>query len=182
MQRLAPVNALDDIVPEHRDTPIGRLLAYHNLGAPFDDYDRAELLIGMCMDHRKSLRVPENFAYVLRTGGGNLRHSEFEVSFAIAVGGVRAIALIGHSDCGMAGVSERREVFVEGMVENAGWDAAEAEAYFEGFAPEYEIGDAVEFTVSEAKRLRLRYPGVLVAPLHYRVEDHRLYRIVEQHA
>lgn len=59
------------------------------------------------MDHRVRLRIPENFAYILPTGGGNLRHSEFKVSFAIAVGGVRAIALIGHSYCGMAGVAAR---------------------------------------------------------------------------
>lgn len=167
-----------DIPARYRDTPVGRLLAYHDLGAPFDAYDRAELLVGMCMDHRKNLRIPENFAYVLRSGGANLRYSEFKVSYAIAVGGVRAIALIGHSDCGMVDVMARREPFVDGLVE-AGWEPEEAREHFDRFAPMFEIGDAIDFTLSEAERLRLRYPKVLVAPLHYRVEDNRLYLVRE---
>ena len=34
----------------------------------------------MCMDNRKQLRLPDNFAYILRTGGGNIRYSEFKIS------------------------------------------------------------------------------------------------------
>ncbi|HEX7048801.1 MAG TPA: hypothetical protein VF188_01215 [Longimicrobiales bacterium] len=179
MHRLVAINAPEDIFPEYRDTPIGRLLAYHDLDAPLDVYDRADLLVGMCMDHRKHLRVPDNFAYILRTGGGNLRYSEFKVSYAIAVGGVRAIALIGHSDCGMVNVMARQDTFIEGLVENAGWDPEWAGDHFRHFAPMFEIGNAIDFTLSEAKRLRLRYPRILVAPLHYRVEDNRLYLIRE---
>jgi carbonic anhydrase len=179
MHRLIAVDDAESIPPEYRGTPVGRLLSYHNLEAPFDHYEGAELLVGMCMDHRKQLRIPEQFAYVLRTGGANLRYSEFKVSFAIAVGGVRAIALIGHSDCGMVNVMGRLGPFVEGLVERAGWDEARAEEHFHHYAPMFEIGNAVDFTLSEAKRLRLRYPGVLVAPLHYKVEDNRLYLIEE---
>jgi carbonic anhydrase len=179
VDRLVPVDALEDIDPEYRETPVGRLLAYHNLEAPFETYDQAELLVGMCMDHRKRLRVPDNFAYILRTGGANLRYSEFKVSYAIAVGGVRAIALIGHSDCGMVNVMARQETFIDGLVDNAGWDAEWAEEHFHHFAPMFEIGNAMDFTLSEAKRLRLRYPRILVAPLHYRVEDNRLYLLRE---
>lgn len=179
MERLIPIESTEDIPTGYRDTPIGRLLRYHDLGEPLGDYDRAELLVGMCMDHRKHLRVPDNFAYILRTGGGNLRYSEFKVSYAIAVGGVRAIALIGHSDCGMVNVIARETRFVDGLVENAGWEPEWAEDHFRHFAPMFEIGNAIDFTLSEAKRLRLRYPKVLVAPLHYRVEDNRLYLIRE---
>lgn len=179
MHRVLPVDSPDEIPPEYRDTPVGHLLAYHNLDAPLDTYDRAELLVGMCMDHRKHLRVPDNFAFILRTGGANLRYSEFKVSYAIAVGGVGAIALIGHSDCGMVNLMARQGAFVEGLVENAGWNREGAEEHFRHFAPMFEIGNAVDFTLSEAKRLRLRYPGVLVAPLHYRVEDNRLYLVRE---
>lgn len=178
MDRLTPVDSTEHIPPAYRDGPIGRLLAYHNLDASFDSYDRAELLVGMCMDHRKHLQVPDNFAYILRTGGGNLRYSEFKVSYAIAVGGVRSIALIGHSDCGMVNVVARRDAFIEGLVD-AGWDEEWAEEHFLHFAPMFEIGNAVDFTLSEAKRLRLRYPRITVAPLHYRVEDNRLYLIRE---
>lgn len=179
MDPLVPIDTAADIPPEYRDGPIGRLLACHNLDAPLDPSDGAELLIGMCMDHRKRLRVPDNFAYILRTGGGNLRYSEFKVSYAMAVGGVRALALIGHSDCGMVNVMARRPAFIQGLVENAGWDAERAEEHFAHFAPMFEIGNAIDFTLSEAKRLRLRYPKVVVAPLHYRVEDNRLYLIRE---
>jgi carbonic anhydrase len=37
MNRLIPVNSVDDILPAYRDTPIGRLLEYHNLGRPLEN-------------------------------------------------------------------------------------------------------------------------------------------------
>ena len=40
-----------------------------------------------------------------------MRYSEFKVSYAIAVGGVRAIALMGHTNCGMSNLAGRREMF-----------------------------------------------------------------------
>lgn len=39
----------------------------------------------------------------------------------------------------------------------------------------FELGNETDFVLSEAKRLRLRYPKILVAPLLYRAEDNRLY-------
>ena len=101
MNTLIPVTSTDHIPPQYRDTPVGRLLEYHNLARPLDPCSTAQLLIGMCMDNRKHLRIPDNFAFIIRTGGANLRFSEFKVSYAIAVGGVRCIALIGHTQCGM---------------------------------------------------------------------------------
>jgi carbonic anhydrase len=56
--------------------------------------------------------VPAEFAYVLGSAGGSLRDSEFEVSYAIAVGGVQWLAILAHTDCGMAQVTARRDVFV----------------------------------------------------------------------
>lgn len=172
--RLIPVRTLEDIPLRWRDTPVGRLLEYHNLGRPFDRYDRAALLIGMCMDHRKQLQLPDQFAYVLRAGGANLRPSEFKVSYAIAVGGVRSIALIGHTECGMSGLASRRDEFIAGLVD-AGWDRDEAERHFLQSVPQFEIGDEIDFVIAESERLRARYPAVAVAPLIYRVEDGRLY-------
>jgi carbonic anhydrase len=137
------------------------------------------LLVGMCMDNRKHLRIPDNFAFILRAGGANLRPSEFKVSYAIAVGGVRAIALIGHTNCGMVNVMARSQVFIDGLIKNAGWDRQQAENHFFHYAPHFEIGSEVDFTRSEAKRLRLRYPGIIVAPMLYRVEDNRLYLLRE---
>ena len=47
------------------------------------------------------------------------------------------------------------------------------------FAPIFEIGNEIDFVLSEAKRLRLRYPKIQVVPLFYRVEDNLLYLINE---
>ncbi len=179
MNRLIPVTTPEDIPAQVRETPVGLLLGYHNLNRPYDTYTAAQMLIGMCMDNRKHLRIPDNFAYIIRTGGANLRYSEFKVSYAIAVGGVTAIALIGHTQCGMVNLIARKEKFVQGLVNQAGWTAEMAEEHFFHYAPMFEIGNEVDFIISEVKRLRLRYPKVQVAPMMYRVEDNRLYLIDE---
>ncbi len=178
MAQIVPINTREDIFPQYLNTPIGDLIEYHNFNKHFFEtdkkYDYAELLIGMCMDNRKRLNIPEKFAYVIRTGAGNLRTSEFKVSYAIAVGGVRAIALIGHNKCGMANLKAKEQQFIDGLVD-IGWDRKIAEDYFNHFAPMFEIGNELDFVLAEAKRLRHRYPKVLVAPMMYQLEDNRLY-------
>jgi carbonic anhydrase len=179
MNRLMAVTSKEEIPFEYRETPIGLLLEYHNLGRNFDPYANASLLVGMCMDNRKHLHIPDNFAFIIRTGGANLRYSEFKVSYAIAVGGVRCIALIGHTQCGMVNLIARKEQFVRGLVRAAGWQEQAAEEHFFHFAPMFEIGNEVDFILSEVKRLRLRYPKIVIAPLLYKVEDNQLYLIDE---
>lgn len=176
---LIPIKEAGDILPQYRNTPIGLFLEYHNLDRPFEDYRTAQLLVGMCMDNRKHLHIPDNFAFIIRAGGANLRYSEFKVSYAIAIGGVTAIALIGHTQCGMVNLISRKEAFVEGLSRNAGWSRESAEEHFFHFAPMFEIGHEADFILSETKRLRLRYPKILIAPMLYRVEDNRLYMIRE---
>jgi carbonic anhydrase len=177
MNRLSPVISRQDIFPEYLGTPVGLLLEYHNLNRDYETYSQARLLIGMCMDNRKHLHIPDNFSYIIRSGGANLRYSEFKVSYAVAVGGVKSIALIGHNQCGMVNLNARREVFIKGLVENAGWEPYLAEQHFMQFAPMFEIGNEVDFVTSEAKRLRSRYPKIQVAPLLYKVEDNLLYQV-----
>ena len=179
MKRLLSVSSQKDIPQIYQDSPIGLLLEYHNLHRAADAYDKAALLIGMCMDNRKQLRIPDNFAYVIRAGGANLQYSEFKVSFAIAIGGVKAIALIGHNHCGMSKVTTKKDAFVSGLVENAGWEVEEAEAHFLKFAPQFEIDDEIDFVLSESIRLRQQYPRVQIAPMMYLVEDNLLYLIKE---
>ena len=179
MNRILTISSKDDIPSHYRGTPIGLLLEYHNLDRPFQSYSDAHLLIGMCMDNRKHLRIPDNFAFILRAGGANLRYSEFKVSYAIAVGNVHCIALIGHTQCGMVDLISRKEQFVRGLVETAGWQAQAAEEHFHHYAPMFEIGNEIDFVLSEVKRLRLRYPMIVVAPLLYRVENNRLCVIQE---
>ncbi|NLE65201.1 MAG: carbonic anhydrase [Elusimicrobia bacterium] len=171
-----------DLPETLKNTPFEVLLRSQNMEEMFEKFERAQILIGMCMDNRKQFRLPENFAYILRTGGGSLRHSEFKVSYAIGVGGVRHIALIAHNHCGMVHVADRREAFVAGLVENAGWDRAKAEEHFIQLAPLFEIGNEVDFVLSEAKRIRERYPKVMVVPFYYKVEDNQLYVIDEKKA
>lgn len=179
MERLIKIESITEIPGQYRDTPIGNLLEYHNLNKPFANYSSAQLLIGMCMDNRKHLNVPDNFAFIIRAGGANLRYSEFKVSFAIAVGGVKHIALIGHNHCGMVNLAEKKDTFIEGMVNNAGWSKEHAEKQFDESVPKFGIGNEIDFILSETIRLRKVYPKIQIAPLLYLVEDNRLYMIKE---
>lgn len=179
MQPLIPIAKPEDILPEYRGTPIDDLIQYHNFKKPFRNYERPEILIGMCMDSRKSLQTPENFAFVIRAGGANLRYAEFKVSYAIAVGQVRHIALIGHNNCRMVNLVSRKDEFINGLVEAAGWDPEEAEEHFMHHAPMFEIGNEIDFILSETKRLRLRYPKIQIAPMMYSVDDNKLYLVKE---
>ena len=172
--RLIPIDEIDDLPDRYRGTPVERLLASHQLGADPAPPEAPELLVAACMDHRVSLRIPADFAYVIRTGGASLVGRDFEVSFAVAVGGVRAVAVVGHSDCGMASVTGQGEPFVRGLTGGAGWDRDQAAEHFEEGAARHAIDDPVDFTVEQVGRLRRRWPEVLAAPLHYRVEDRRL--------
>jgi carbonic anhydrase len=178
MPEILPVDKPEDVLPAYRGTPVGRLLEYHNLGLGPSSVSRPELLIGMCMDSRKHLRIPNDFAFVLRTAGANMRDNEFRISYAIAVGGVHTIVLIAHTDCGMARLQQRRAQFIDGMVSNAGWDRERAERHFAESAPKFGIRDEIEFVLQESERLRGIYPRIQVAPLLYRVDNDRLYHVV----
>ncbi len=179
MDRLIEINSRGSIPDQYTDTPIGNLLEYHNLNKPFDNYSSAQLLIGMCMDNRKHLNIPDNFAFIIRAGGANLSYSGFKVSFAISVGGVKHIALIGHNHCGMVDLASKKEIFVNGLVKNAGWSKEQAEEHFTEFSPKFEIRNEIDFTLSESIRMRQVYPKIQIAPMLYLVEDNRLYLIRE---
>lgn len=179
MTNILPVNTYEDIPPVYRETPVGLLLEYHNLNRAFDTYVNARLLVGMCMDNRKHLHIPDNFAYIIRSGGANLQYSGFKVSYAIGVGGVQHIALIGHNNCGMANLKARKNDFVNGLISNAGWDRARAEDHFQQYAPLFETGNETDFILSEAQRLRHLYPKIVIAPMFYLVEDNKLYLVKE---
>lgn len=178
MKRLIEITKKADIFDKYKNTPIGDLLEYHNLDKEYKQYDNAELLIGMCMDYRLKVNYPEKFAFVIRTGGANLRYSEFNVSYAISVGRIKHIAIIGHNNCAMVNLPDRKELFTEGLVEG-GWDKFYAENHFFSLSPMHEISNEIDFTISEAKRLRNRYPAACVAPLLYNVENNKIYLIEE---
>lgn len=177
---LRPIESLSDISPEIRGTPIENLLRYHNLGETHSPYSQAEVLVGMCMDQREWLRVPANFAYIIRSAGCNLRYSEFQISYTVAIGSVSAIALVGHTNCGMVNLMNRRKLFISRLVQRGGWQREWAETHFMNSVAMFEIGNEIAFLVAETRRLRGRYPTIPVAPLIYRAEDHRLYHVNEQ--
>ncbi|MBI5538480.1 MAG: carbonic anhydrase [Bacteroidia bacterium] len=179
MKNLISINSYEDILPEYRNTPIGLLFEYHNLNRPYILYEKAQLLVGMCMDNRKHLHMPDNFAFIIRSGGANLRYSEFKVSYAIAVGEVAHIVLIAHNHCGMVNLVSRKNEFINGLVDTAGWEREKAEEHFMHYAPMFEIGSEIDFILSETVRLRNRYPKVIIVPLYYKVEDNKLYIIEE---
>lgn len=180
MRQLITINKRSDIPAKYRKTPIGKFLEFHNLKKPFKTFASPQLFIGMCMDSRKHLHIPDNFAFIIRAGGANLRYSEFKVSYAIAVGGVSSIALIGHNNCGMVNLASRKDLFIKGLVKRAGWTKKDAEEHFKDYSATFEIGNEVEFILSEVKRLRLQYPKVKVAPMLYNVEDNRLSLLKEK--
>ena len=179
MNRLIHIDKISDIPTVYQNTPIGLLLEYHNLNRDLENYSNAQLLIGMCMDNRKHLHIPDNFAYIIRTGGANLRYSEFKVSFAVAVGGVKHIVLIAHSNCGMVNLISKKNQFIVKLSENGGWTLEQAEEHFNNYAPMFEINNEIDFILSETQRLRQRYPKVQIAPMYYKLEDNLLYLIKE---
>lgn len=179
MYELIEVKSKEDIFPEYQNTPIADLLLYHNLDNEFKIYTKAELLIGMCMDLRKHLNIPRYFAFIMRDGGANFKFSEFKISFAIGVGEISHVALIGHSNCGMCNLKGKKDQFVKGLVEVAGWNETKAIEHFEKNEPIFEIHNEINFTVDEAKRLRDIYPKVKIAPMFYDVETFKLSLIKE---
>ncbi|MBF0386189.1 MAG: carbonic anhydrase, partial [Candidatus Omnitrophica bacterium] len=150
--KIIPIIKKKDIPREYRGSPIALLLEYHNLGRPFGSHLQAELLIGMCMDNRKHLHIPDNFAFIIRSGGANLRYSEFKVSYAIGVGKVSHIALIAHNHCGMVNLISRKEEFINGLIKRAGWAKEAAEEHFMNLAFMHEIGNEIDFIISEKDR------------------------------
>ena len=179
MSRLIEINSVNDIPDIYKNTPIGLLSEYHNLKRKFEIYSNPHLLIGTCMDNRVNLKIPGRFSCIIRAGGADLRQSEFKISFAIAIAGVKFIALIGHSNCGMVNLISKKSRFVEQLSEYAGWSHQQAEEHFNIFAPMFEINNELDFTICETKRLRIRYPKIVVAPMFYKVEDDLLYFIDE---
>ena len=126
----------------------------------------------------ESVAYTNNFAFILRSGGGNLRHNGLKCR-TVSVGG-GYIALIGHSNCGMVNLHEKKDAFISGLVDNAGWDREFAEDHFNQFSPIFEIGNEIDFLLSESARLRGRYPRINVVPLYYKIEDHKLYIVNEK--
>ncbi|MBS0010445.1 MAG: carbonic anhydrase [Bacteroidales bacterium] len=179
MEPLIEIRSSNDIPEQYRNTPIGLFLGYHNLGRKFEKHKKAELLIGMCMDSRQVLNIPNSFTYVLRTGGANMRDLDFNISYAIAVGGIKYIIMLGHTNCAMINLISKKDDFIRGLVDTGGWEKYLAEEHFQQSEPVYEIKNEIDFVLKETRRLRLKYRKVTVVPMIYRVKTNHIYLIEE---
>lgn len=174
---LKPVRHETDILPAWRGTAVGELLAVHNLGASARQHARPQILIATCPEQQTPLQLPPGFAISLHTAAANLKRDPFKVSWAIGVAQVSAIAIVGHTGCGMVGLRDQREEFVARMVSAAGWERPAAEQHFDHWGDLFAIDDPVAFAAAEAARLRIRYPKVPVAALLYDTADKMLLQI-----
>ncbi len=176
---LIKIKHVQDIPETYRDTPIEKLLKYQNLKSPLTKTDKAELLIGMCMDNRKQLHIPDNFAFIIRSPGANLEFSHFPISYVIGVVGVKYIAIIGHDDCAMVNLESKKDRYIDGLVKNAEWSASKAAQSFAKNEPIFEIHDEVEFILEQTHLLRKIFPTVTIVPMIYKVKENLLYLIKE---
>jgi hypothetical protein len=177
---LKRVEGTKDIAARYQGTPIADWLRYHNLGEGPHVYDSPRLLIVTCMEHSIQLHLPKNFAEVLCLAGANLRHREFDLACALAFTGIRHVCVVGHTDCAMESLKDKKADFTSGLQKIAGWSESRAELQFGLCAPRLGISNAVDFTLFEAAWLERRFPGILVAPLIYDAKDGALYQIARQ--
>lgn len=173
-----PVRSEADILPEWRETPVGELLRIHNLGTPASRVEGPRLLIARCLEHHASLRLPADFAVTVFSGAASLKRMPFKASWAVGVAGVRAIALVAHGPCGMTGLTTRREEFVQRLVEVGGWARSAAEQHFDHWSDLFEVEDAADFVLAEARRLAARYPRLPVAALYHDEPSDELRQLV----
>jgi carbonic anhydrase len=178
MNSLLSIHAREDIPENYRDTPIEKLFFYHNMNYPFGSYRKAEMLILMCMDHRKMMKVPDNFAYIIRNSGAKIDGVTFAISFAVAVAKINTIAVIGHSNCRMIDVGRYGVDFVQGLIEQ-GWKRQKANRLFSKMHKVFEIKNVLASIINEAKKLRSQYSKVQIVPMYYKVEDKNLYLVSE---
>ena len=80
----------------------------------------------------------------------------------------------------MVNLEERKDSFVSGLVERAGWTKEIAENHFDQDVSQCEIENEIEYLLKDVERLREQYPKIEVVPLMYLVEDNLLYQIKEE--
>ena len=174
---LRPVHARGDILPPYRGTPIGELLRAHALRARIEAGAAPELLVVTCMDHRVRLSLPPGFAFEVRTAGACFEPVRSNIAFAVAVAGIRHLAIIGHTDCAMGVAHERGGAMVDHLVSAEGWSPEDAAAEHAGLCAGFALEEVMQTTLERARELARAFPSCLVAPLLYDVGEHALSQI-----
>ena len=166
------------VLPEYRGTPIESLLLAQNLGQPFETPEQPCLVVATCIDPRINLQMPPGTAFVIRTAGVNLKgEGLFQLPFLTSVMGISHVALIAHDDCATVVLRSKRQAFVDGQTANTGSEAGVAEALFDQHADFWHVPDEVAVLKTHAQEARDLCGDVVVAPLYYRVKDHRLLQV-----
>jgi sulfate permease, SulP family len=176
-KRLVNVSRDSDIPKILRNTPIEVLLKSNNMGKiDIAPSDTPELLIGMCIDYRKSLYLPRDWAFVLRREGANMLGAEFALALGMSMG-TKYMALIGHDNCAMSRPQNNRDNFIKCLTEEHGWNTDLATHFFEDHIRSHEIGNEIDFILEETNRLKRTFKGLTIVPMLYRLEDNKLYLI-----
>ena len=176
--RLVPVRSRADIEARYLGTPIEQLLLSHNLGEDVAVPDEPGLLIATCMDHRIGLRIPERFAFVIRTAGATIEPLLFNIAAAISLRPVSAVCVIGHSDCAMVGVERHRGPVVETLQRLGTMSESEASALFDSGASLFGIDDGAAHARGQCEIVARLFPELLTCPLFLDVESGELSQVV----
>lgn len=175
--RLVRVSKPEDIPQFLRDTPIEALLKCQNMGeVDANQTEDPDLVIGMCIDYRKSLSLPQNCAYVIRRTGANMAGSEFSLALALSTG-IEYMALIAHNHCVMSDPHVKRGAFVSALTGKHGWSNDQALSFFDEHASSREIDDAIDFSIKESRRLSNLFRGLKVVPMLFMLEDNLVYLV-----
>lgn len=178
--QLIPINLKSDIPKNLYNTPFERLIKFHNFKENGEIFETPELIIATCMDYRINLKLPDRFAFVIRTAGANIQRLEFKISFASSMTGIKHVAIIGHTDCGMVNLSGKEDKVVEGLVKNVGWTREHALEHFNSCKPLFGIEHEANFAYSQCEILDQKYPNLTFVPMVYKVEDNLLYLLAEK--
>lgn len=177
MTRLYEVRGSSQIPLIVRQTPINALLKSQNL-LEVDETpaEKADLIIGMCIDYRKQLHLPKNCAYIIRSAGANMKDSEFGLALAVS-SGIQYMALITHNKCLMSDPFAQQQNVLDALDTRCGWSKDRSRTFFDEQATARGISDPVQFALTESERLETMFRTLKVVPLLYCVDDDRLYLI-----
>jgi carbonic anhydrase len=174
IDRLIPLDRIEDIPDEWRNTPIEALIRAENFGEPIPEtVQQPQLLIATCIEFRYALPVPRMYSYVIRRASGRLNGSEFSMAYVISKG-VRHIALIGHNDCGMTKVDVAKPALVDALV-GQGWNPDRAEEFINWQSARHAMKDELDGLRQEYIRLKRIFKNLVIAPLFVDLADTHLF-------
>lgn len=174
---LKAIRSKKDIPKKYLNTPIEKLLSYHNFKSPLESYNEAIIGIIKCIDNRERLNIPINFAYIVRSAGAKIHNGEFNLSVPIALNNIKYFAIIGHTDCRMVNLFSKKTKVIKGLAKNTGWSTEEAKRHFLTNAPIFQTENERISVYKEQERLKIIFPKVTFVPMIYKVEDSKLYLV-----